>query len=221
MILKNIERAAAFDRTAKAIVSYGLDRSMKKISSKMMIQQSGCWVLPKKIRTDWYSYLSFSGDSLLAHRVSWLLAGMDITPGLCIDHKCENKRCINPFHLQELTLGQNILKGNCLQAKNKRKTHCHAGHPLSGDNLRIERNGTKRTCITCKREGLIARKSKRRAALGLPPVVLNKDKTHCLNGHNFVTNGYTDLKTNKRVCRTCQTLRMREYRKARKQYASG
>lgn len=47
-----------------------------------------------------------------------------------------------------IELRDNVLNGNCLAAKNARKTHCKRGHSLSGDNLKIATDGS-RKCIKC------------------------------------------------------------------------
>ncbi len=47
------------------------------------------------------------------------------------------------------------------------QTHCKNGHPLSGDNLRIERNGARR-CVTCARAAARRYAAKRRASTKFP-----------------------------------------------------
>jgi predicted HTH domain antitoxin len=47
------------------------------------------------------------------------------------------------------------------------QTHCKDGHPLSGDNLRTERNGARR-CVTCARAAARRYAAKQRALTKLP-----------------------------------------------------
>ena len=72
-----------------------------------------------------------------------------IPEGLTIDHLCRNRWCVNPEHLEVVTLKENILRGDSPSARNARKTHCLNGHLLSGENLYMTPEG-RRQCKTCR-----------------------------------------------------------------------
>lgn len=60
-----------------------------------------------------------------AHRWAYEHFVGPIPPGLCIDHMCENKGCVNPTHMRVLTSGQNSLaSGNSPTRLNSLKTAC-------------------------------------------------------------------------------------------------
>jgi hypothetical protein len=54
-----------------------------------------------------YGRFWFNGKDCLAHRIAYQLAGKTIPDGLEIDHRCRNRRCVNPRHLREATNKQN------------------------------------------------------------------------------------------------------------------
>lgn len=49
-----------------------------------------------------------AGKIWLSHRYSYFLAHGDIAPGVEIDHRCLNRRCVNPEHLRAATKKQNM-----------------------------------------------------------------------------------------------------------------
>ena len=40
------------------------------------------------------------GGTIKAHRFSWLMTGGILPPGKQLDHRCRNRRCVNPNHLR-------------------------------------------------------------------------------------------------------------------------
>jgi hypothetical protein len=154
-VLPNILAAASFDKTAKAIIARGLSRTVSDIGKKIIFKESGCWELKTKPGNFGYQRHKMRNSAGvvvlygIAHRVSWLISGMSVTPGLVLDHKCRNRGCINPHHLREVTQQENTLCGESLQAKNAKKTHCDYGHELSGYNVRT--TPRQRSCRTCAR----------------------------------------------------------------------
>lgn len=119
------------------------------------------WAKVQKTETCWNwtggqrgsGYGSFwNGDkSVRAHRWAYEQFVGPIPHELTLDHLCRNKLCVNPKHLEPVTLQENIMRGNGMSARNARKTHCKYGHELTGSRVRILNvNGrTERRCLIC------------------------------------------------------------------------
>jgi hypothetical protein len=115
---------------------------------------SGCWIWTGRPGVDGYGVVrrSARGPGRAAHRVVYELLVSPIPDGLTLDHLCRTPCCVNPAHLEPVTIRENILRGTCPSAINAKKTHCPKGHPLSGDNLHIKRcaSGDRRVCRACR-----------------------------------------------------------------------
>ena len=85
-----------------------------------------------------------------AHRYLYEAAKGPIPPGLTIDHLCRTTLCINPEHLEAVTLRMNVLRGVGPTAVNAKKRECPMGHVYNSENTRIGRKGY-RECRPCER----------------------------------------------------------------------
>lgn len=101
------------------------------------------------------------GHNARAHRVVYEAVCGPIPDGLVIDHICRNRGCVNPAHMEVVTVAENTLRGEGPTAVNARKVECIRGHALSGDNLMIDYRGRRR-CRTC--ENAMKREYHRRTA---------------------------------------------------------
>ena len=122
---------------------------------------TNCWIWKGAHRPDGYVQIRVANRLVYAHRISYEVFVGPIPEGLTLDHLCRVRACVNPEHLEPVTLRENIRRGESESAKNARKAHCKRGHPLSRENLIVESNG-RRKCRTCAR----ARDAVRRQAEG-------------------------------------------------------
>lgn len=118
-----------------------------RLTKSMVIDQNGCWVWQLK-KHNGYGKVTYLGRTHRAHRLMWQCDRGEIADGLVLNHKCRNRACINPDHLEPITNKENILAGICAAAINAKKTHCSRGHILAGRNVFYI--GSRRGCAICK-----------------------------------------------------------------------
>lgn len=119
---------------------------------KVHLAENGCHEWTGALTGPGYGQISVRrSKSALAHRVAWELFKGDIPEGLCIDHLCRNRKCVNVEHMELVTLGENNLRGESPPALNARKTHCPKGHEYADNNVIRDKRGYRR-CRVCARE---------------------------------------------------------------------
>lgn len=109
-----------------------------------------CWNWKGKTNRGYGMLWVGKGKSIMPHIFSYRLHKGEIPKGLQIDHLCRNRKCMNPEHLEAVTLKENVLRGNGLSAINSRKTHCKYGHIFDVNNTLNYRG--QRHCRKCKRD---------------------------------------------------------------------
>ena len=113
---------------------------------------SGCWIWIAGLRTGTgYGQfrISHTDKQRLAHIISYELQFGKVPDGLQLDHKCRMRCCVNPHHLEPVTCRVNLLRGYGWSGIHARKTHCPAGHPYEGSNLRTIHGS--RSCQMCNK----------------------------------------------------------------------
>lgn len=66
-----------------------------------------CWEWTAATTAGGYGLIGVNGALVYAHRLSWELANGPIPPEMLVDHRCANRRCVNPGHLRLVTNAQN------------------------------------------------------------------------------------------------------------------
>ena len=100
------------------------------------------------------------GRSQYAHRFVYEAERGPIPSGLTLDHKCRVRQCVNPAHLEPVTLAENILRGNGWSGRHARVTQCPHGHPY--DDTNTYRGRGFRECRACNRKKASVRAFPRR-----------------------------------------------------------
>src|SRR5215467_8285489 len=118
-----------------------------RFQRKIQVLPDGCWLWlgsrgGKRLE---YGRVRFRNRMAQAHRAVYELIVGEITPGMTLDHLCENQLCVNPDHLEEATAADNRRR-----AGYARKTHCVRNHPLTDENVYTSPDG-RRHCRACRR----------------------------------------------------------------------
>lgn len=126
---------------------------LDRISTKYEVdEESGCWLWTASLDPKGYGQISSGGRGgklMRAHRAVWLATVGPLEVDEVLDHLCSVRHCINPDHLDPVSVGENNRRGNGWSGKNAKKTHCPQGHLYIEENT--YRYGSTRMCRECMR----------------------------------------------------------------------
>jgi hypothetical protein len=113
--------------------------------AKVTVTRRSCWTWHGSKVADGYGTFRLGQRVYRAHRVAFTIFRGAIPFGMALDHTCVNPSCVNPWHLDVVTVGENTSRGAL------RRTHCRHGHLKTEANERIimSRGKLIRICRLC------------------------------------------------------------------------
>lgn len=127
------------------IALHGPKSSVGRILADVsLIEQTGCWELARRIATDGYGQINIGGKVVKTHRVIYATLIGEIPDGFVVRHKCDNRKCNNPAHLEAGTYQDN--SSDMVDRDRQRKGETHQTAKLSDANaleiVRLVEGGT-------------------------------------------------------------------------------
>ena len=137
----------------------------ERFDSKTEVLPSGCHRWCGSLTAGGYGNFSANAQPIHAHRFAWWVKhGALPEPPFVLDHICRNRWCVNPEHLEAVTMSVNYFRGDGPTAHRQDLTLCRKGlHPWTEENTVMTNSGL--TCRLCKNEAQRLAYARRKAAL--------------------------------------------------------
>ncbi len=110
------------------------ERVAERAATRIDVTEEGCWESTYSVASHGYAQIGWQDGGyrqvVTAHRASWVHFHGQIPPGMTIDHRCRNRRCVNPDHLQLMTNVKNARGGGGFHQQKPVPTdeRCSRGH---------------------------------------------------------------------------------------------
>lgn len=121
----------------------------RRFFSRVRLTGSGCWEWTGALNQHGYGVVRRPGErtNILTHRLTIAEYGSGLPEGCEVHHKCRNRCCCNPAHLEAVTRRTHPDNRAGINAA---KTHCIHGHKFTPENTYNYRGH--RHCRACRSE---------------------------------------------------------------------
>lgn len=110
-----------------------------------------CWLWISYCFSNGYGSFTIKKRKYLAHRLSYEWLRGPIPQGMVLDHLCRVRPCVNPAHLEPVSLRENLLRGIGPTAMRAHQTICIHGHAFTPTNTYLDPKRGTRICRACRK----------------------------------------------------------------------
>lgn len=85
---------------------------IRKLLETRVTVTTDCWLWTGTMSRTGYGRVSIGGREIGAHRAVYEALVGPVPDGMQLDHLCRVTQCVNPDHLEPVTIGENIRRGH-------------------------------------------------------------------------------------------------------------
>jgi hypothetical protein len=100
--------------------------AVDKFWGKVDKNADGCWYWLGSTLPSGYPHLTFGGESVYAHRLSYVWAGGRLKDGKVLTQSCGHKACVNPEHLEQITYREMVARRRQLTPQERKRATAKA-----------------------------------------------------------------------------------------------
>lgn len=112
--------------TADIYSEYNMNRFWSKVDLRANVEL--CWEWKEAANKGGYGKFKFNKTSIISSRAAYQIFNKTNPGELCVLHKCDNRRCCNPYHLFLGTRRDNNVD---MVNKGRNKSFYGANHPMA------------------------------------------------------------------------------------------
>jgi hypothetical protein len=126
---------------------------------RFVSEDGECWMWTGT-KNRGYGQFRLVEGRVYAHRWAYEFFRGPIPDGLTLDHLCRNRACVNPDHLEPVTMRVNLLRCDAVSTQYVGITHCKDGHEFTEANtIRVPKGRSCRACANRRSAEYRARKA--------------------------------------------------------------
>lgn len=128
------------------------EAARRYIRARVAITDAGCWEWQRSTKPEGYGSAHIESRTLPAHRASLLAEGAQMPLLHPVDHLCRNRACVNPEHLEAVTVSVNAQRGANVISRRGKPTGCRKHGLVDGRAHYWNHGNVAWNCFVCDRE---------------------------------------------------------------------